>query len=149
MLIEVVPKPGAVSVPDPFAVGNLSFSYTDPATGTKKTQQANIVAPTPPDKPATDGYFDDGTVEKGFVMLNIYAGFKQATQLAADSDPRTARRTLEALRPNVSTWLDTNPDPDVQDDLLYIDKFIANLKVVEALSIPYTPAEPQNPWPAD
>ena len=149
MLIEVVPKPGAISVPDPYAVGDLNFSYTDPATGTTKTQQAKIVAPTKPDAPAAEGYFDDGTVEKGFVMLNIYAGFKQATQLAADSDPRTARRTLEALRPNVSDWLDVNPDPDVQDDLLYIDKFIANLKVVEALSVPYTPAEPQNPWPAD
>ncbi|HRI69899.1 MAG TPA: hypothetical protein PK156_36975, partial [Polyangium sp.] len=84
-----------------------------------------------------------------FVMLNIYAGFKLATQLAADSDPRTARRTLEALRMSVSTWLDTNSDADIQDDLVYIDKFIANLKTVEALSVPYTPADPPNPWPAD
>jgi hypothetical protein len=37
-------------------------------------------------------FFND-TVEKAFVMLNIYAGFKVATQIAADSDPRTARRT--------------------------------------------------------
>jgi Ca-activated chloride channel homolog len=149
MLIEVVPKPGAISVPDPYAVGDLTLSYRDPATGTTKTQTTKIVAPNTPDAPPTQGYFMDDTVEKGFVMLNIYAGFKQATQLAADSDPRTARRTLEALRPNISDWLTNNPDADIQDDLLYIDKFIANLKVVEALSVPYTPAEPQNPWPAD
>ena len=149
MLIELVPKPGAISVPDPLAVGNISLSFKDPATGMTKTQTANIVAQTPPDAPPVDGYFFNDTVEKAFVMLNIYAGFKLATQLAADSDPRTARRTLEVLRPNVSGWLEKNPDADVQDDLLYIDKFIENLKVVEALSVPYTPADPPNPWPAD
>ena len=149
MLLEMVPKAGAISVPDPYAVGRLSFSYKEPSTGTLKTQTTDIIAQTPPDAPPTDGYFFNDTVEKGFVMLNIYAGFKLATQLAADSDPRTARRTLEALRMSVSTWLDTNPDADVQDDLVYIDKFIANLKTVEALSVPYTPADPPNPWPAD
>lgn len=149
MLIELVPKPGAISVPDPFAVGNLKLSFKDPSTGTLKTQTTNIVAQTPPDAPPTAGYFFNDTVEKSFVMLNIYAGFKLATQLAADSDPRTARRTLEALRPNVSGWLAANPDADIQDDLIYVDKFIENLKVVESLSIPYTPADPPNPWPAD
>lgn len=149
MLIEVVPKPGAISVPDPYAVGNLALSFKDPATGTTKTQTTKIVAPTTPDAPPAEGYFFNDTVEKAFVMLNIYAGFKVATQLAADSDPRTARRTLEALRPNVADWLAKNPDFDIQDDLVYVDKFIANLKVVEALSVPYTPADPPNPWPAD
>lgn len=150
MLIEVVPKPGAISVPDPYAVGNLSLSFKDPVTGTTKTQMTKIVAPSKPDEPPpSKGYFSEATSEKAFVMLNIFAGFKLATQLAADSDPRTARRTLEALRPNVSDWLTTNMDPDIQDDLLYVDKFIANLKVVEALSVPYTPADPPNPWPAD
>lgn len=149
MLIELVPKPGAISVPDPFAVGQLSLSFKDPLTGTVKTQNTNIVAQTPPDAPPTDGYFFNDTVEKSFVMLNIYAGFKLATQLAADSDPRTARRTLEALRLSVGDWLVKNSDADIQDDLVYVDKFIENLKVVEALSIPYTPAEPPNPWPAD
>ncbi len=149
ILLEMVPKPGAISVPDPYAVGRLALSYKDPATGTIKSQTTDIVAQTTPDAPPADGYFFNDTVEKGFVMLNIYAGFKLATQLAADSDPRTARRTLEALRMSVSTWLDTNPDADIQDDLVYIDKFIANLKTVEALSVPYTPADPPNPWPAD
>jgi len=149
MLIELVPKPGAISVPDPFAVGKLALSFKDPATGTLKTQTTDIVAQTTPDAPPAGGYFFNDTVEKGFVMLNIYAGFKLATQLAADSDPRTARRTLETLRPNVSDWLTSNPDADIQDDLLYVDKFITNLKTVEALSVPYQPAPPPNPWPAD
>jgi Ca-activated chloride channel homolog len=147
MVLELVPNPNAISVPDPYEVGNLTISYKDPATGQTKTQNVDIAAPHVFDKPAP--YFTDDTVEKGFVMLNLYAGFKLASQLAADSDPRTARRTLEALRPNVDTWLADHPDPDIQDDLKYVDLFIENLKIVEAQTTPYTPADPPNPWPAD
>jgi Ca-activated chloride channel family protein len=147
MLLELVPKPGAMSVPDPFEVGMLGLSYKDPMTGQTKTQLTDIKAPHVFDKPSD--FFTDGTVEKGFVMLNIYAGFKLASQLAADSDPRTARRTLETLRPNVDTWLAEHPDPDIQDDLKYVDLFITNLQKVEAQTIPYEPQDPPNPWPAD
>jgi Ca-activated chloride channel family protein len=149
MLLELVPNPNATSVPDPYQVGTLSLSYKNPLTGATVTQMTNIKAPNAPDAPPTDGYFSSDTVEKGFVMLNIYAGFKLAAQLAADSDPRTARRTLEALRPNVEAWLQTNPDPDIQDDLVYIDLFIQNLMVAEQQVAPYQPADPPNPWPAD
>jgi len=130
-------------------VGTLSLSYKNPLTGATVTQVTDIKAPNAPDAPPPEGYFSSDTVEKGFVMLNIFAGFKLATQLAADSDPRTARRTLEALRPNVAAWLQSNTDPDIQDDLAYIDMFIANLKVAEAQVTPYEPADPPNPWPAD
>lgn len=149
MLLELVPNPNSTSVPDPYEVGTLSLSYKNPLTGATVTQVTDIKAPNAPDAPPPEGYFSSDTVEKGFVMLNIFAGFKLATQLAADSDPRTARRTLEALRPNVAAWLQSNTDPDIQDDLAYIDMFIANLKVAEAQVTPYEPADPPNPWPAD
>ncbi|UQA57684.1 vWA domain-containing protein [Polyangium aurulentum] len=149
MLLELVPNPNATSVPDPFEVGTLSLSYKNPVTGATVTEVKDIKAPNAPDAPPTEGYFSSDTVEKGFVMLNIYAGFKLAAQLAADSDPRTARRTLEALRQNVATWLQANPDPDIENDLVYIDLFIKNLLVVEAQVTPYQPADPPNPWPAD
>lgn len=147
MLLELVPRSDVMSVPDPFEVGMLGLSYKDPLTGQTKTQLSDIKAPHAFDKPSD--YFTDGTVEKGFVMLNLYAGFKLASQLAADSDPRTARRTLETLRPNVDGWLAKNPDPDIQDDLKYVDLFITNLQKVEAQTIPYEPQDPPNPWPAD
>ncbi len=147
MVLELVPRAGAISVPDPYEVGTLGLSYKDPLTGATKTQLTSILAPHLFEEPST--YFTDDTVEKGFVMLNIYAGFKLAVELTADSDPRTARRTLEALRPNVDAWLQTNPDPDIQDDLKYIDLFLENLKVVEATTTPYEPADPPPPRPAD
>ena len=56
---------------------------------------------------------------------------------------------LESLRPNVEAWLTAHPDVDVQDDLVYIDLFIANLTVVESQTQPYEPADVPNPWPAD
>ncbi|MEO7331904.1 MAG: hypothetical protein ABI193_25230, partial [Minicystis sp.] len=99
--------------------------------------------------PGAAGYFSDATVEKGFVMLNLYAGFKIAAQLAADSDPRTARRTLETLRPNVAQWLTKTPDADIADDLKYVDLFIENLTVAAQNVAPYEPADPPEPWPAD
>jgi Ca-activated chloride channel homolog len=149
ILLELVPRSDPSGVLHPYEVGNLSLSWTHPATGATKTEQVTLSAPSTPDSPPADGYFTGDTVAKGFVMLNLYAGFKLAAELAADSDPRTARRTLEALRPNVQAWVSDHPDPDIEDDLRYVDMFLANLKVVEENVQPYTPADPPNPWPAD
>ncbi|WP_438007860.1 VWA domain-containing protein [Sorangium sp. So ce321] len=149
ILLELVPRQDQSGVDDPHAVGTLKLSWRHPLTGEARSQEVDIDAPTAPDAPPKAGFFSDDTVEKGFVMLNLYAGFRLAAQLAADADPRTARRTLEALRPNVEAWLEANPDPDVEDDLRYVDLFIANLIEAEANVQPYTPAAPPNPWPAD
>ncbi|WP_433933120.1 VWA domain-containing protein [Sorangium cellulosum] len=149
ILLELVPREDQSRVEDPHAVGSLELSWKHPLTGEARSQQVDVEAPSTPDAPPRAGYFSDATVEKGFVMLNLFAGFKLAAQLAADADPRTARRTLEALRPNVEAWLEESPDPDVEDDLRYVDLFIQNLIEAEANVQPYTPADPPNPWPAD
>ncbi|MGK3997265.1 vWA domain-containing protein [Sorangium sp. So ce1024] len=149
ILLELVPRQDQSRVGDPHAVGSLELSWRHPLTGEARSQKVDIEAPSTPDAPPKGGYFSDATVEKGFVMLNLFAGFKLAAQLAADADPRTARRTLEALRPNVEAWLEENEDPDVKDDLRYVDLFIQNLIEAEANVQPYTPADPPNPWPAD
>ncbi|WP_437781442.1 vWA domain-containing protein [Sorangium sp. So ce1097] len=149
ILLELVPRQDQRGVDDPHAVGSLELTWKHPLTGEARSQKVDIEAPSTPDAPPEGGFFSDATVEKGFVMLNLFAGFKLAAQLAADADPRTARRTLEALRPNVEAWLEENEDPDVEDDLRYVDLFIQNLIEAEANVQPYTPADPPNPWPAD
>lgn len=149
ILLELVPRADQRGVADPLAVGSLALSWKHPLTGEVRSQRIDIEAPSAPDAPPEAGYFSNETVEKGFVMLNLFAGFQLAAQLAADADPRTARRTLEALRPNVEAWLAEHPDPDIEDDLRYLDLFIQNLIVAEMRVQPYTPAEPPNPWPAD
>ncbi|MGK4007626.1 VWA domain-containing protein [Sorangium sp. So ce1036] len=149
ILLELVPRADQRGVEDPRAVGSLGLSWKHPLTGEARSQRIDIEAPSAPDAPPEAGYFSGDTVEKGFVMLNLFAGFELAAQLAADADPRTARRTLEALRPNVEAWLEEHPDPDIEDDLRYVDLFIRNLIAAEADVQPYTPADPPNPWPAD
>ncbi|AUX39355.1 hypothetical protein SOCE26_007440 [Sorangium cellulosum] len=146
ILLELVPEDGQAGAEIPRAVGSLELSWKHPITGEARSQKVDVAAP---GGPLEAGYFSSDTVEKGFVMLNLFAGFRLAAQLAADADPRTARRTLEALRPNVEAWLERNPDPDVEDDLRYVGLFIENLIAVEATVAPYTPADPPNPWPAD
>ena len=155
ILLELVANQDQSGIQDPLEVGGLALSWTHPVTGEVHEEQALIQAPHAPDAPPAQGYFTDDTVEKGFVMLNLFAGFQLATQLAADSDPRMARRTLEAMRPNVAGWLAQNPDPDITDDLRYVDLFIQNLLVAEAstkFQQPSDPPEvvnPPNPWPYD
>jgi Ca-activated chloride channel family protein len=148
ILLELVAKTHP-STEEAFEVGSVSIEWRHPLTGDLLSQNVDIAAPFGPDSVPEEGYFDHDTVEKGFVMLNIYAAFKLATELAADSDPRTAQRTLGALRPNVADWLLNHPDPDIEDDLHYVDLFMANLDAVIATTQPYEPAEPPNPWPAD
>jgi len=148
ILLELVAKQGLPGG-EPPDVGALSIEWIHPTSGVTKSENVEIIAPHGPGEAPGEGFFSDKTVEKGFVMLNIYAAFKLATELAYDSDPRTARRTLEVLRPNVSDWLGDNDDADIEDDLRYVDMFITNLGVVIDSTEPYTPADPPNPWPAD
>lgn len=146
ILVELVPKSAPDGAADRLAVGQLDLTWKHPQTGETRAQHVDIAAPS---QVPTSGYFTDGTVEKGFVMLNLFAGFQLAAQLARDSDPRTARRTLETLRPNVEAWLADHPDPDIQDDLRYVDLFVQNLRDAETTVQPYEPATPPDPWPAD
>jgi Ca-activated chloride channel family protein len=148
LLLELVPR-NDLDGSEPVDVGGLNLTWTHPLTGEEKSQTIDIATPHLPGEAPSKGWFSDKTVEKGFVMLNIYAAFKIATQLAADADPRTARRTLETLAPNVTQWLDTTPDPDIEDDMRYVRMFIDNLTTAIANSPVYEPADPPNPWPAD
>ena len=46
----------------------------------------------------------------------------------------------------VADWVSQTADPDIEDDLVYIRKFIANL---EALPAPTPVTVPAEPWPRD
>ncbi len=133
----------------PTDVGSLEIQYTDPATGEGKSQLVDISVPHLPGQAPEQGWFSTATSAKAFVMLNIFAGFQMATELVRDSDPRSALAVLEALRDSVRVWLLESDDPDIDDDLRYIDMFIANLQPVIDASPDYPTPPPGNPWPAD
>jgi Ca-activated chloride channel family protein len=67
-------------------------------------------------------------VEKAFVMLNVYAGFEMASTRATCGDYASALGVLEPLRDSVAAWITDHPDPDIEDDLRYIEKYIDNLR---------------------
>lgn len=142
VLIEVLDE-GLRS--DPTSVASLALAYTDPLTGQRHGHTVLVDNPLQGGGafPEDEGYFSDATVEKGFVVLNLFAAFELATQLAQDGDFGTARQTLTALRPSVQGWLDENPDADIQDDLIYVDLFIQNLPADQPAT---TPADP---WTVD
>ncbi len=145
MLVELVPR-------DPSQgsgrVGSLTMSYTDTRSGELVVQEIPVDSALAPGDTPTEGAFDGASVEKSFVMLNIFAGFEMASLRAAYGDDRGALSVLESLAASVRTWLETTDDADIEDDLRYVDRFIANLYARGAAE----PSPEQNPpeiWPVD
>ncbi len=148
MLVEIMPRNTMAPVEAPERVGRLLMSWRDPITGEAKAEEIIVDNPNEPGVIPMNGYFTNFTVEKGFVMLNLLVGFEIATELARDGDGGTARGVLNALRTGVSEWLAGQelPDPDIEDDLRYVNMFIENLG---RLGSPTPVAAPPEPWPYD
>ena len=141
LIAEMLP----IRDPDAGSVGRLEFSYTDVLSGERVVREQLIESPVAPHSAGVEGWFEGTTVEKGFVMLNIYVGFEMAAERASHGDYDGAWSTLVALEESVATWLAANPDADIEDDLVYVGRFIENLETAQS--------EMQvidvQPWPAD
>ena len=146
MLLALMPLPNVVDSGS--WVAKLKLHWRHPLTGESHQQDLVVdkgwISPTAP----LEGWFSSAAVEKGFVMLNIFAGFRLATELASDADAGAATGVLQALRQSVVKWLadpsHAAPDPDIGDDLKYIDLFLTNLSKFGH----QTPvSEPPEPWP--
>ena len=145
MLAELLPAPGK-ELPAG-SVGTITLRYTDPETAAPVEQTVKIVSPIAPGETPEDGLFTTEGVEKSFVMLNIYMGFEMAAQRVMAGDMSGALELLRGLEQNVEAWLVDNPDFDIEDDLIYIRLFIANLLAKGADEDPDRPAP--EPWPQD
>ena len=71
-----------------------------------------------------------------------------AATRAAIGDESGALAVLEPLALSVDAWLADNPDHDIEDDLGYVRKFIANL-VARGAQSPPREKNPPEPWPLD
>ncbi len=143
IVAEVMRKPGTPA-PDGNEVGSLDLQYTIPGTEDVVTQRVDIVSPT---ADSTE-YFETEGAEKSFVMLNLYVGFRIASERATVGDDVTALSTLQALHGAVSGWLAEHDDFDIEDDLRYVDLFIDNLRARGAAEPPPN-QNPPEPWPQD
>ena len=147
IMLELIPLEGAGGNQELLKVALLKMRYTDPESGAVKKVNKTVNSTLMPGKlPASGAFFTNKTVEKGFVMLNVFTGFQMATDLAKDADPGAAIGVLKAMKPPLSAWLVKYPDPDIADDAKYIDMYI---DVLEKQPNQTQVAPPPEPWPYD
>ncbi|MCA9684305.1 MAG: VWA domain-containing protein, partial [Myxococcales bacterium] len=143
MIFELLPTGEA-----PGEVGHIDFAYQVPGTEQIVEQSVDITSPLGPWETPPDGYFANDSVEKSFVMLNIFVGFRMAATRASAGDYAGALTVLRPLAESVEGWLAGHDDADIEDDLFYIHLFIENIEAHGGET--YTPNPvPPDPWPND
>ena len=75
-------------------------------------------------------------------MLNAYVGFEMAASFALEGNDVAALQTLNRLCRGLNAWLSVNDDPDIADDLVYVDRFITNLEARQ-------PVQDRQTWTED
>jgi Ca-activated chloride channel family protein len=151
ILLELVPtmdEDVLAETPAGAPVGDLSLSFRKPGTDQFVEQTISLSNPLAPGETPAAGEFDNFTVEKAFVTLNIYAGFKMATERASHGAANAALNVLVPLAENVSDWLASQEeaDADIEADLELMYQLIGN---IEATGGEEEPGQPPNPWPQD
>ena len=151
ILLELLRKPGQAASKE---VGDLKLHYRIPGTEQFVDQEVQIQVPVDPgDVDLEHGTFDHVSVQKGFVMLNIYMAFQMAATRAQQGDWDGAWNVLYAVDANVAGWLQAHPDFDVEDDLNYVRLFRGNIEAKRAQQNPNapvpSPAPAPEPWPYD
>lgn len=150
ILIELMPRGGqATTRPGP--VGTVTLTYTDPTTLETREQAVTINSPFAPAETPDEIHASHATAQKGFVMLNVLVAFQLAAELALEADYGTAISLLSGLEEGLDAYLAANPDPDLEDDALYVTLFRQNLEVTRSrltVSVPPPPEPPQH-WVYD
>lgn len=119
IIVELTPDRDASSNPGEHTVGSVSLGYTTVAQGSEQRVHGmrEILSPLSPGETPARGYFDDASVEKSFVMLNVFAGMQVALEEVRVGDAGAALSALSSLESAVVGWLEANPDPDIEADL--------------------------------
>lgn len=147
LLVEVLPKVGAINE-RPATVGTVSVEYNVPG-GARQTTSLQVSAPDGPWGTPSSGRFSTSSVEKGFVVLNLYVGLRMASERSAVGDLRGAYDVLDSLYQKASDWNLNAADVEVFDDLRYVKKFLDLLARAGADSQPPRAQQFRDPWPQD
>ncbi|MSP60270.1 MAG: hypothetical protein EXR72_08000 [Myxococcales bacterium] len=148
ILIEVLPRASGAGE-SPSTVGDLEVGWAVPGSGEWRSQKLTVVSQDAPGQAPQEGSFAAPAVEKGFVVLNLYVAFRLAAQRAASGDLRSAHDVLAAVRSNAMRWVQKHPDPEIEDDLRYVAKFLDVLESRGALKEPPRAGWFNEPWPRD
>ena len=129
------------------AAGTVALTYRVPGTDRYVEEEIEIDNALKPGETPMEGVFDDSIVEKGFVTLNIFAGFQMAIERASTGSPSAALNVLEPLIDNVEAWLETHDDIDIEEDLKLMNKLTIIIEnrgaSTERIGVP------PSPWPQD
>ena len=139
ILAEVMATPGAAQPADG-SIGEVALRYRVPGTDEEIAQSVPVVSPAGPE---ATGWASSDAADKSFVMLNLYVAFKMASERALVGDDSTALSILGAVRGGVDAWLATHDDFDVEDDLRYVDMFVANLQARAPATAPAPELPPE------
>jgi Ca-activated chloride channel family protein len=145
IVVELMPDPDAAADAQ---VGALTLRYRVPHSEEVIEQTIEVSSPLRPGETPQRGHFTSAGAEKAFVTLNLYVGFEMAAHRSAVGDLRGALGVLLPLQARVAQWEAATPDSDIADDLRWVDRFVANLRVFGAEDPP-PQATPPDPWPKD
>jgi Ca-activated chloride channel family protein len=153
ILLELTPTTEQAIIdatPPGSEAGVLSMRYRIPGTEQYVDQSVSITNSLRPGDTPQNGEFENFAVEKAFVALNVYVGFKMALQRAEQGAPGSALAVLDPLYTNVQQWEGENPDEDIASDLDTMEKLI-NIIETEAQQSDNIgrPPSPPDPWPND
>ena len=134
---------------DPGEVGRIELDYRIPGSEELVSQFVEIDSPLAAWETPENGYFSGASVEKAFVMLNLFVGFRMAAERATIGDDPGALAVLRPLALATEDWLEASYDADIEDDLIYVQLFIDNLEAREVGTASPVPLPPPSPWPSD
>lgn len=149
ILIELVPTADEALSADigrDAPAGTITMSYRQPGTDVIVEQSLTVTNPLEPGETPPVGEFQDASVEKAFVALNIYAGLSMAVERASIGAGNAALNVLNPLHESVELWVEDNPDPDIEGDLHVMGRLI---EVIEQTGATETVGAPPDPWPQD
>ncbi|MEK6608611.1 MAG: VWA domain-containing protein [Myxococcota bacterium] len=150
LLVEMLPLAGEAEDPGSVAAVSMDFRYAGEEA--LQTQELEVRYEQPPGTSLPDGAWTEIAessldMRKAFVMLNIFAALRRASEAAAwGGDVTTAYGILQQIEPGVDDWLDAYPDDDIDADHELILKLMINL--LEAGAGDPGPVE-EDPWEED
>jgi len=157
LMVELTPHRGWGDMDgiDLSEVTTMRLIYT-PAGEVLSVENEQVVEyPFDPDAMQEGGFFsvngqdgDTASVEKGFVMMNIFVGFRMATERANRRDLNGALVVLDNLDTGVSEWLRSNRDLDIVDDQLWLLRY-KEVLISAGARRPQDDPPADDPWPVD
>ncbi|MDH5671238.1 MAG: VWA domain-containing protein [Myxococcales bacterium] len=153
LLVELMPRvgAGAGATEGGASVATVELSFRDPTNGEMVQDVVDVRYPFAPGELVSSGFFEAERIEsvqKSFVMLNIYVGMETAIRAfhSGEADTQTMDG-LENLIAAVEDYNDEVGDKDVELDLELLQMLRDNLGDQGLRSSSEVVA--RDPWPAD